>query len=182
MSNLPRKLYQRIAEEIAAAIVAGRYPLGTRLPGERDLAEEFSVSRPTIREAMIALEIRGLIEARQGSGLYVTHAPAAAERAPELDVGAFELVEARTLCERSPLCVHMFGQARREGVMPRVNEHKLILDALRSRDPRAARGAMRAHLQRVTGDLLAATELELVQRARAEADAHRSRIARRAGL
>ena len=249
MSNLPRKLYQRIAEEIAAAIVAGRYPLGTRLPGERDLAEEFSVSRPTIREAMIALEIRGLIEARQGSGLYVTHAPAAAERAPELDVGAFELVEARTLFEgeaaalaataidesalteldgllqvmaedpdaaaavdadrrfhlliaeatgnslirtvvemlwnvreRSPLCVHMFGQARREGVMPRVNEHKLILDALRSRDPRAARGAMRAHLQRVTGDLLAATELELVQRARAEADAHRSRIARRAGL
>ena len=84
--------------------------------------------------------------------------------------------------ERSPLCVHMFGQARREGVMPRVKEHKLIVDALRARDPQAARDAMRAHLQRVTADLLAATEIELMQRAQAEAEAHRSRIARRAGL
>ena len=66
--------------------------------------------------------------------------------------------------------------------MPRVNEHKLIVDALRARDPQAARDAMRAHLQRVTADLLAATEIELMQRAQAEAEAHRSRIARRAGL
>ena len=51
---------------------------------ERDLAASFKVSRPTIREAMIALEIRGLVEARQGSGIYVTEQPpAASETATE---------------------------------------------------------------------------------------------------
>ncbi|TFI57642.1 FadR family transcriptional regulator [Sphingomonas parva] len=244
-----RKLYQRIAEDIAAAIADGRYRPGTRLPGERDLAEEFAVSRPTIREAMIALEIRGMVEARQGSGIYVTQAPPPAGRSPELDVGAFELNEARILFEgeaaalaatsiedetlaaldrvlesmagagespgavdadrefhlliaegtgnsivrsvvemlwqireSSPLCVHMFGKARREGVTPRVAEHRLIVDALRARNPQAAREAMRAHLRRVTEDLLAATEVELIERAQAEAHAQRSRIAQRASL
>ncbi len=45
---------------------------GDQLPSERELAEEFSVSRPTIRDAMIALEFQGLVEARQGSGVCVT--------------------------------------------------------------------------------------------------------------
>ena len=66
------KLYQRVAASIADGIEAGRWSPGTRLPGERDLAEEYKVSRPTIREAMIALEMKGWIEARHGSGLYVT--------------------------------------------------------------------------------------------------------------
>ena len=45
---------------------------GTLADSERDLAATFKVSRPTIREAMIALEIQGLAEARHGSGIYVT--------------------------------------------------------------------------------------------------------------
>ncbi|RZJ00859.1 MAG: FadR family transcriptional regulator [Brevundimonas sp.] len=93
------KLYQKVAAAVSAGITAGRYEPGARLPSERDLAEEYGVSRPTVREAMIALEIRGLVEARPGSGIYVTHAPAEAGPAPELDIGAFELTEARRLFE-----------------------------------------------------------------------------------
>jgi GntR family hexuronate regulon transcriptional repressor len=95
-----RKLYQQVATSVAAGITAGQYRVGTRLPSERDLAEEFGVSRPTVREAMIALEIRGLVEARPGSGIYVTDAaPTTGGPAPELDIGAFELTEARRLFE-----------------------------------------------------------------------------------
>jgi GntR family transcriptional repressor for pyruvate dehydrogenase complex len=96
------KLYQKIANSIAHFIGDGRYTPGQRLPSERDLAEEFEVSRPTIREAMIALEIRGLVETRHGSGVYVTKtkSSAGANRSEaELDIGVFELTEARRLFE-----------------------------------------------------------------------------------
>lgn len=96
------KLYQRVAASIADAIEAGRWSVGSRLPGERDLAEEYKVSRPTIREAMIALEMKGWIEARHGSGLYVTkrdHNGGGREETLNLDIGAFDLTEARILFE-----------------------------------------------------------------------------------
>ena len=96
------KLYQRVAASITEGIEAGRWSVGTRLPGERDLAEEYKVSRPTIREAMIALEMKGWIEARHGSGLYVTkrdHGTGRREDALNFDVGAFDLTEARILFE-----------------------------------------------------------------------------------
>jgi DNA-binding FadR family transcriptional regulator len=93
------RLYQQVALDITEAIGSGRYPIGSRLPGERELAEEFKVSRPVIREAMIALEIRGLVEGRQGSGLYVTATRPNGDDALELDIGPFELVEARILFE-----------------------------------------------------------------------------------
>ena len=66
-----RKLYQQVASTLASAVADGQYSVGSRLPSERDLADEFGVSRPTVREAMIALEIRGIVEIRQGSGVYV---------------------------------------------------------------------------------------------------------------
>jgi GntR family hexuronate regulon transcriptional repressor len=94
-----RKLYQQVASTIMASIMAGNYKPGERLPSERDLAVAFKVSRPTIREAMIALEIRGLAESRHGSGIYVSDKPAAQVPAGDLDIGAFELTEARRLFE-----------------------------------------------------------------------------------
>src|SRR5215218_9691449 len=68
------KLYRRLADSIAAEIEAGKYQVGERLPTERELAEAFGVSRPTLREALIALEMLGMIEARHGLGIYVTRA------------------------------------------------------------------------------------------------------------
>ena len=94
-----QKLYQQIARQIAAAIAGGRYASGDKLPSERELADDFGVSRPTIRDAMIALEFQGLVEARQGSGVYVSAAPQNPEYAAEPEISALELAEARRLFE-----------------------------------------------------------------------------------
>ncbi|CAN5179005.1 FadR/GntR family transcriptional regulator [soil metagenome] len=94
----PQKLYKQIARAISTAIGEGRYGPGDKLPSERELADEFGVSRPTIRDAMIALEFQGLVEARQGSGVYVNASPVLDESA-DLEVGALELTEARRLFE-----------------------------------------------------------------------------------
>jgi len=94
-----RRLYQQVAGTIMGSIEAGKYRPGERLPSERELAALFGVSRPTIREAMIALEIRGLAEIRHGSGIYVTDQLPAQAGAGDLDIGAFELTEARRLFE-----------------------------------------------------------------------------------
>jgi GntR family transcriptional regulator, hexuronate regulon transcriptional repressor len=93
------KLYQRIANSIIKEIRSGKYPPGERLPPERELAEEFGISRPTVREAMIALEIRGIVEVRRGSGIYVVEIAPAENNEPEQDIGPFEVTEARRLFE-----------------------------------------------------------------------------------
>ena len=95
----PQKLYQQVARSIAASIAEGRYVPGDRLPSERGLADSFGVSRPTIRDAMIALEFQGLVEARQGSGVYVMARGKAEDDASEAEVTALELTEARRLFE-----------------------------------------------------------------------------------
>jgi DNA-binding FadR family transcriptional regulator len=76
----PRRLYRQIADQLRALIAAGEFGLGSRLPPERDLAVQLGVSRPSVREALIALEVEGLVEVRMGSGIYV-RAGAAARRA-----------------------------------------------------------------------------------------------------
>ncbi|MBM6577232.1 FadR family transcriptional regulator [Microvirga sp. SRT01] len=92
------KLYRKIVDAIMADIAAGLFPVGSRLPAERDLTERFKVSRPTVREAMIALEMQGMVEARKGSGVFVL-ATGTADADRELDIGAFEITEARRLLE-----------------------------------------------------------------------------------
>lgn len=66
------RLYQQIAEQIKAYIRSGGLKAGDRLPSERDMAVMFAVSRPSVREAMIALEGAGLIEVRTGDGTFIT--------------------------------------------------------------------------------------------------------------
>lgn len=241
-----KKLYQKVAAGLERDILAGRFRPGDRLPAERDLAGEFDVSRPTVREAMLALEIRGFVEVRHGSGIYVRDNPMPAGPR-ELDIGAFELTEARRLFEgeaaalaattisgaqlamleallgqmaqendgeykgeqadrrfhvtiaeatrnsaivnvvetlwdlrhKSPLCRHMLRRAREVGVKPRVDEHRVLLDALAARDPQRARQAMRAHLEDVMDAILAATEMDAVEKARGDVAARRREYARR---
>lgn len=81
-----------------AAIASGRYKEGERLPAERDLAVEYKVSRPTVREAVIALEVQGVVEVRLGSGTYVRRSQAR-EETQGFNISAFELTEARFLFE-----------------------------------------------------------------------------------
>ena len=245
-----RKLYQQAAAAIAALIQRGDYRPGQRIPSERELAEEHNVSRPTIREALIALEVTGLVRSRHGSGIFVVDSPPAGALSLSLDIGAFELTEARRLFEgetaalaalsitdddldrldaliaqmerenlekvageradrefhlviaratgnsailsvieslwdarySSPLCAHMLDRARSAGVQPRIDEHLVIIKALRERDSAAARLAMRDHLERVIDGLLAATEIDALERARAEVEEKRSTLARRVAV
>ncbi|RYD66385.1 MAG: FadR family transcriptional regulator [Sphingomonadales bacterium] len=93
-----RRLFQEVAERIAAMIAGGTYPPGSRLPGERELAEQLGVSRVTIREAEIALQAQGLLAIKTGSGVYVTDGKVTLSDAPPV-VSAFELTEARSLFE-----------------------------------------------------------------------------------
>ena len=73
----PRRLYRQIADQIRDADPQRRISAPARgLPPERDLAKQLGVSRPSVREALIALEVEGLVEVRIGSGIYV-QAPAA---------------------------------------------------------------------------------------------------------
>lgn len=103
--DISQRLYQQIADRIAASIKQGKFRVGSRLPAERELADQFEVSRPTIREALIALEIGGLIEVRTGSGAYVTPRARSktADNGPIKDTGpsAFEIVEVRRAIEPS---------------------------------------------------------------------------------
>jgi DNA-binding FadR family transcriptional regulator len=89
------RLYERVAAEIAQRIASGDYPVGRRLPAERELAQIHSVSRPTVREAIIALELDGMVDVRTGSGVYVIARHPKGGKAGATDVGPFELLEAR---------------------------------------------------------------------------------------
>lgn len=212
-----RRLYLEVAGQIESQVKNGKIKPGERLPSERDLAVKFDVSRPTIREAMIALEIAGLVEIRTGRGIYVVQQ----RLAHELEVrdegpGPFEILEARrcletetvalaaaritqkqlldleaalremenegeegSVTERADERFHciiaeasqnsaltatvrwlwqlrneseistLFHQRiREEGVHPSVKEHRQIFNALKNRDPVAARSAMRLHISR----------------------------------
>jgi GntR family transcriptional repressor for pyruvate dehydrogenase complex len=94
----PTRLYQKVARALFKEIADGRYQVGDRLPAERELAVEHNVSRPAVREAMIALEVQGIIEVRVGSGAYVVRLPGGGDH-PGFNVSAFELMEARLLFE-----------------------------------------------------------------------------------
>lgn len=93
-----RKFYRRLADQIAADIDTSFTP-GDRLPTERDLARQYGVSRPTLREALIALEIQGRIEIRHGHGIVVREPDARDLPVADTEIGAFELIEARRLIE-----------------------------------------------------------------------------------
>ena len=92
----PRRLYRQIADQLRLLIQAGEFPVGARLPPERDLALKLGVSRPSVREALIALEVEGLVEVRMGSGIYVRSRDAADSVVAE---SPLETIRARQLVE-----------------------------------------------------------------------------------
>jgi GntR family transcriptional repressor for pyruvate dehydrogenase complex len=97
----PRRLYRQIADQIRGLIRSGEFSAGARLPPERDLAKQLGVSRPSVREALIALEVEGLVEVRIGSGIYVL-APGGVgdlDAANDSASGPFELLRARYVIE-----------------------------------------------------------------------------------
>ncbi len=95
---VPRRLYQQVANQLRQLIDSGEYVAGDRFPTERELAERMGISRPTIREALIALEVEGRVHIRVGSGIYVTEPPRVASL-PTTEEGPFELLRAREFIE-----------------------------------------------------------------------------------
>jgi len=93
-----QRLYHTVANKILELIDSGVFPPGSRLPGERDLATKFGVSRVAVREAEIALQAQGRLEIKVGSGAYVLDGSnTSLNGLPK--VGPFELTEARALFE-----------------------------------------------------------------------------------
>lgn len=232
--------YQLVARQIIELIDSGEFPTGSRLPGERELAERLGVSRVTIREAEIALEAQGYLAVKTGSGVYVR------PRLPDdlstlTGVDAFELTTVRAVIEAesaalaalnmtpagidlleetvrvmsgndeaaeaaderfhiliaensgSPIIEHfvrilwrmrneaprvaqVYGNVCKSGFEDRVEEHGAVLDAIRNRDPNAARLAMREHFSRLFEAMLAAEETEAIVQLRRKALEHRHRF------
>lgn len=95
-----RRLYQQIADQIRELIDNGEFSIGTRLPAERDLAQKLGVSRPSLREALIALEIEGSVDIRMGSGVYITGSPTIRpSQSRSLGDSPTELMQARAAIE-----------------------------------------------------------------------------------
>jgi len=244
----PRRLYEHIARKLATDIADCKYEVGQRLPSERELAQLFEVSRPTVREAIIALELDELVEVRLGSGVYVMNRSPPSGHEGVKDIGPFELLEARRAIEgeaaalaalriddaqieqlsnlvqemsddnrdneirmsedadrrfheliaastqnsaiiaavqmlwdaraRSPQSHRLDDKGRASGLIPPIEEHLLIVRALKRRDPDAARAAMHKHLTRVIDGFLKATEVAEMNRARAVVAEKRRRYAR----
>lgn len=109
--------YVAIGRDLKKQLSDNIYEVGQRLPTERDIAESYGVSRTVVREAIIMLEIEGLVQVRKGSGVYIMKLPHAVnpylnelnENSNVLisafsgltgtDIGPFELLQARQLIE-----------------------------------------------------------------------------------
>jgi DNA-binding FadR family transcriptional regulator len=97
----PVRLYRQIADLLSERIDQGVFPIGTLLPAERELAQQLGVSRTSVREALIALEVGGKVSIRVGHGAQILEAiprsvdAEAAVDVAEADIGPIQLMEAR---------------------------------------------------------------------------------------
>jgi GntR family transcriptional repressor for pyruvate dehydrogenase complex len=106
----PRRLYHLIGDQIRAYIAANNLSTGDRLPPERDLAQQLNVSRPSVREALIALEIQGIVEIRMGAGVFVSSATTISEALRDkIGDSPTEIMQARAAIEG---CVAALACAR----------------------------------------------------------------------
>ena len=240
-----KRLFHTVADQIMEMIRSGAFPPGSRLPGERELAEKFEVSRVTIREAEIALQALGHIDIKTGSGVYVlSPSENGIEGWPLLS--AFELTEARLLFEseaaalaarhvddvdmhqlenliarmssadpadeedsqkadrefhlaiaaasknaavkyiietlwrmrteiESVRAVHAAICAQEDATC-RGSEHADILEALKNRDPAAARCAMQSHFQRLLASMIDITEEQALRELQQKTSESRERF------
>jgi DNA-binding FadR family transcriptional regulator len=99
----PQRLYRQIAEQLRTLMSKGEFTPGERLPAERDLAKQLGVSRPSVREALIALEVEGWVEVRTGAGVFVLErakrAIATRKSVPANEWGPLEVIRARRVIE-----------------------------------------------------------------------------------
>lgn len=138
----PRRLYRQIADQIRVLIRSGEFLPGERLPPERDLARQLGVSRPSVREALIALEVEGRVEVRIGSGVYVlgrdlagdrdsegtlmSAAPAATVTDAGAEAGPFELLRARYTIESE--CAALAARAAKRAQLAAIEDALAMME------------------------------------------------------
>jgi DNA-binding FadR family transcriptional regulator len=147
-----RRLYRQIADQIAALIDGGEYGPGSRLPPERDLARQLGVSRPSVREALIALEVEGYVEVRVGSGVYVMGRGATKAEPLPADSGPFELIRARSLIESE--CAALAAKAATKAQVRAMEEalDQMEADCRRGSMPLAADRAFHLRIAEASGN------------------------------
>jgi DNA-binding FadR family transcriptional regulator len=127
----PVRLYRQIAALISDRIDEGLFAVGSLLPAERDLAEQLGVSRTSVREALIALEVSGKVSIRVGHGVQILQATprldhlAASAVVSEGDIGPIQLMEARRLVEprSAELAAANHNQSNLERIERAMQEH-----------------------------------------------------------
>lgn len=98
MNTQAQRRYQDVASELRALVRAEGFKPGDRLLTERQIALRLDVGRSLVRDAIIMLEVEGLVQVRQGSGIYLME-PATDATVVTDDIGPFELLEARMVIE-----------------------------------------------------------------------------------
>ena len=118
------RLYRVVANRIRELIRDENMRAGQRLPAERELSAKLSVSRASLREALIALELGGFVEVRGGSGVYVSEQATSQEEVAEVGPGPFEVLAARRLIESevAALAAKMATDAQIDAIMTAVVE------------------------------------------------------------
>ena len=116
--DLKRDLPDMIADQLAARIIAGEFKPGDKLTSERELSLEYCVSRTVIREALSKLKSAGAIEAKAGSGIYVTDgSDTKIFRMPQVSLG-----EDQALAQVMELLIAMEVAATRSAAIHRTTE------------------------------------------------------------
>ena len=118
-NSVQQRPYQEVGEMLRRLIADQRYAVGDRLPSEREIAGTLSVTRTLVREALIMLELEGLVEVRRGAGIFLTEQSAQQTQMREQgqynDAGPFEMLQARQLLE-SNIAEFAALQATREDI------------------------------------------------------------------
>ncbi|MDB5732017.1 MAG: transcriptional regulator, GntR family [Variovorax sp.] len=126
----PKRLYRQIAEQLRTLIAKGEFATGARLPAERDLARQLGVSRPSVREALIALEVEGRVEVRTGSGIYVLDRARRGSTVELTDWGPLELIRARRVIEGETAALAAVQGKRidRDAIARAIDDMKALAD------------------------------------------------------
>ena len=137
----PQRLYRQIADQLRSLIERGEFAAGARLPAERELARQLSVSRPSVREALIALEVEKTIEVRSGSGIYVLkpppRRPARRQARVAVEWGPLELMRARELVESEVAALAARHAKKADVQRMEQTMRQMRDDVVRRRTPRA---------------------------------------------
>ena len=128
------RLYEQIVQQIEQSILKGTLKPGDQLPAERELAEQFGVSRTAVREAIKALREKGLVEAYSGRGTFITNGTSQAIR-QSLDLmmrigqaeGSTHLAEVREILE--PEIAALAAARAEEQHLSTLREAVAVMDA-----------------------------------------------------